>query len=118
MVRGSYQRRRGQWVTFYPPKETIDRRGAKHLEADLDKPNRQRVVLTPIRSGRAELPGQAEIDLYKVVFDDAVEISLWGAVEWDGEWWDVVTPAQYRHGTKHSRHKSIDIRRRPSGRNL
>jgi len=80
-------------------------------------------VFIPQRSARAEVPGQAGINVTRVLMDSDLpvrlenvgtgEVGLWGRVEWNGSAWDIVTPPAYHHGTRHTRHWTIDIRERP-----
>lgn len=110
----SVQRRRGQPVTIYPEKLVTDNRGNHQLAVDLDSPIQTRAATIPQRSAKAEVPGQAVIDVTRlIVAADLGEVGLLSRVQWKGEWWDVVTPPAYHHGTRHTRHWAIDIRRRP-----
>lgn len=110
----SHQRRRGQPVVIYPEHNTIDRRGNHVLMVDMDNPIHTKAVTIPQRSAKAEVPGQAVIDVTRLIVGaDLGTIGLQSQVEWQGEMWDVVTPPAYHHGTRHTRHWSIDIRRRP-----
>lgn len=110
----SHQRRRGQPVVIYPEKLIVDRRGNHVLGPDMDSPIHTKAVTIPQRSAKAEVPGQAVIDVTRLIVGaDLGEVGLQSRVEWNGEMWDVVTPPAYHHGTRHTRHWSIDIRRRP-----
>lgn len=96
--------------------ETEDRRGNKNLAADLTaEPYHVTAAFIPQRSARAEVPGQQQINVYTMIVSaDLADVGLWSIVRWRGELWDVVTPAAYHHGTRHTRHYSLDIRQRPS----
>lgn len=110
----SHQRRRGQPVVIYPEKLIEDRRGNHQLVVDMDNPITTKAVTIPQRSAKAEVPGQAVIDVTRlIVAADLGEVGLLSKVDWKGEQWDVVTPPAYHHGTRHTRHWTIDIRRRP-----
>lgn len=108
------QRRRGLPITIYPEHNTIDRRGNHVLAVDLENPIVTKGWVIPQRSAKAEVPGQAVIDVNRIgVNSDLGEVGLLSRVTFRGEEWDVVTPPAYHHGTRHTRHWSIDIRRRP-----
>lgn len=112
----SYQRRNGQPAIVYPTKQITDARGSKVLIADMTKPISVRAAFVPQRSGKAELPGQQDIDVVRMIVDANLPgVTSWSRVEWNGSVWDVVVPPAYHHGTPEVRHWSIDLRRRPSG---
>lgn len=112
----SVQRRRGQPVTLYRRKRVTDKRGNEQWAPDRENPIRTTAAVIPQRSSRAEVPGQAEVDVYRLIVGvDLDSIGLWSIVEWRGQEWDVVAPPAYRHGTRRVRHWSIDVRGRPGG---
>ena len=113
------QRPRGQTAKAWAQVETTDRRGNKvMMPANVVDPDAEPIVFrgafVPQRSSRAELAGQQQINVYRVILDPDVELGgLWAMVEWRGLRWDVVTPPQYHEGSRHVRHITIDIRQRP-----
>jgi len=117
------RRRRGQEATVYPGVLIEDRRGNKQRIVDMSQPIPIKGVITPQRSARAEVPGQAQINVNRVILDSDLpiklenvgtpELGIWGRLEWRGIAWDIVTPPAYHHGTRHTRHWTIDIRERP-----
>ncbi|GGN40172.1 hypothetical protein FHR83_007102 [Actinoplanes campanulatus] len=111
----SFQRRRhGQPATVYQSRTVTDSRGNDVKIVDLDAPIEVRAVFIPQRSSKAEVPGQAQINVYRmIVRPDLPGVDLWSRVTWNGRDWDVVTPPSHRHGTRRTRHWSIDIRERP-----
>lgn len=111
----SHQRARGQEAIVYASKVVIDSRGNEVKTVDMDTPYRVTAVFIPQRSSRAELPGQQDIDITRMLVDSAMPgVDSWSRIHWDGSMWDVVVPPAYHYGTRHTRHYSIDIRRRPS----
>lgn len=111
----SQQRRRGQTVLVYKSKQITDARGDKVQIVDMTAPYEVTVVMIPQRSSRAELPGQQDLDVTRMIVDaDLDGVDSWSRVLWNGVMWDVVVPPAYHHGSKHVRHWSMDIRRRPS----
>lgn len=91
-----------------------DNRGNEVRVADADGPHEVRAAFIPLRSARAEVPGQQKINVTRMIVDANLEgVELWSRVEWDGKVWDVVTPPAYHHGTRRTRHWSIDLRERP-----
>lgn len=81
----------------------------------MDNPYAVKAVFIPQRSQKAELPGQQDIDVTRMIVDwNLPGVDSWSRVSWNGSMWDVVMPPAYHHGTRHVRHWSIDIRRRPS----
>lgn len=110
------RRRRGQSATVFRQQETRDNRGNKVILVDRENPIQVKAAFIPQRSSKAEVPGQVEIDLTKmIVAADLPDVGLWSRVVWRGTEWDVVAPPAYHHGTRHTRHWSIDIRERPNG---
>lgn len=110
----SVQRRRGQYVKVWKTKVVEDDRGNRIITADEDGPYQERAAFIPQRSARAEVPGQMEINVTRMILDpDLEDVNLWSRVEWQGQMWDCVSPPSYHHGTRHVRHWSIDIRARP-----
>lgn len=108
------RRRRGQPATVYPSKLVTDNRGNHQRVVDLDSPIEVEAVFIPQRSAKAEVPGQAQIDVTRMLLShDLPNVDIWGRVVWKGEQWDIVTPPAYHHGTRHTRHWTLDIRRRP-----
>ena len=95
--------------------QTTDNRGNAVSSADEDNPITDiKAAFIPQRSARAEVPGQAQINVTRMVVKAHIPgMDLWSRVEWDGAVWDVVSPPAYHHGTRHTRHWSIDLRERP-----
>lgn|GEM_PF-1581687 len=117
----SVQRRCGQKALLYPEILVTDERGNVMKGPDLDNPVEVRAAFSAQRGARAEVPGQVQVNVYRMLVDPDVEgIGLWGRVRWTapdgaGPEWDIVSPPAYRHGTRHVRHVSFDIRERPNG---
>jgi hypothetical protein len=110
----THQRRRGLPAKLFPVVAQEDRRGNKVLAPDLANPVETRVWIFPQRGARAELPGQMEINVIRIgTAHNLGEVGLWARVEMLGSVWDVVTPPAYHHGTRHTRHWSMDLRERP-----
>lgn len=111
----SHQRRHGQTVKLWPTKKTQDRRGNETLVADLEAdPFAIKAAVIPQRSSKAEVPGQQIIDVVRLILDAEIpDITLWSLVEYAGDYWDIVSPPAYHHGSRHVRHWSLDVRRRP-----
>ena len=108
------RRRRGQPATVYATSMTEDARGNHVVRVDMDRPIPVTAAFIPQRSSRAEVAGQQEIDVTRmIVAADLPDVGLWSMVEWRGEMWDVAAPPAYHHGTRLTRHWSIDLRRRP-----
>jgi hypothetical protein len=93
---------------------TQDRRGNDVEIAVPTDPHEVRVWVIPQRSARAEVPGQQQINVIRIGVDAGLaDVSLWSRVEMLGTVWDVVTPPAYHHGTRRTRHWSLDLRERP-----
>lgn len=112
----SVQRRRGQDALVWPQKEIIDRRGNGPMKAaDMEaEPFQVRAAFIAVRGSRAEVAGQQEIDTYSMlVTHELPGVGLWSRVKWNGRYWDIVSPPEYRHGTRATRHWTLTIRARP-----
>lgn len=105
------RKRRGQVIRYWRSTTTTNLRGDK-VERPLDGPHEARAWVIPQRSSRAEVPGQGEINVIRMGVDYDLDVDLWSRIEWDGRLWDVVSPPALRYGTRHTRHRTIDIRRR------
>lgn len=111
------QRRRGLPIKLWTVVELEDNRGNKHMAPTSEPMHSVKAWIFPQHSARAEVPGQAEIDVVRVGVTANLEgVTLWSRCEFLAGEWDVVTSPAYHHGTRHTRHWSIDIRRRPISR--
>lgn len=110
----TYQRRHGLPARVWKVETVTDARGNKHDVANPDDAHEVKVWIYPQRSARAEVPGQLGINIIRIGIDAGLEgVELWSRVEVLDKHWDVVTPPSYHHGTRHTRHWSIDLRERP-----
>lgn len=110
----SRQRRRGQLTKVWKQQLVIDNRGNEVWVADADGPHEVRAAFIPQRSSRAEVPGQTQINVTRMIVDaNLTDVGLWSRIEHDGKQWDVVSPPALHWGTRKTRHWSIDIRERP-----
>jgi len=112
------QRRLGLDAIFKPTIVITDRRGDEVRIADEDPSHWIKtkcwMITNTNRTSRAEVPGQLEIDSYKIgIKADIPGIDLWSRVIIDGEEYDVLTPPYRYNGTKQVRHWSLMIRQRP-----
>jgi len=111
----SMQRRRGVVAKVWRTHIHLDNRGNEVQVADADGPYEVRCALIPQRSARAEVPGQQQINITRMIVDATLEgVTLWSRVEVLGLVWDVVSPPAYHHGDRKTRHWALDIRERPS----
>lgn len=112
----TYQRRRGETITVWLSAQTTDNRGNKVNAVDETiPPFTVRAWVIPQRSSKAEVPGQQIIEVVRLGIGlEAKDIDLWGQVEYRGERWDIAAPPAFHNGSRHVRHYSIDIRKRPS----
>lgn len=110
----TYQRRHGLPITIWKTKFETDNRGNKREVPDPTDTHQLTAWVFPQRSARAEVPGQLVIDVVRIGTQaDLSNVSLWSRVEMQGRQWDVVTPPAYHHGTRHTRHWSLELRARP-----
>ena len=110
----THQRRRGVTAKVWKTRESIDDRGNKVRVADPNDYEYVTVAQIPQRSASAEVPGQMVINVVRLIVDPNIrDMDIWSRVEFNGKEWDVVTPPSYHHGTRHTRHWSIDVRERP-----
>lgn len=110
----SLQRKRGEPATFYPTVKTTDMRGDVVYRASAENAVTVRVAAIPDRSSRAEVPGQQAIDVNRLILPAELPgVDLWSRVHWRGLWWDVIGPFALHGGTRHVRHWSVLVRRRP-----
>lgn len=112
----THQRRHGLIARVWKVTQQEDDRGNLHIVPTEANATEEKVWIFPQRSARAEVPGQLAINVIRIGIDTSVEgLDLWSRVELLGKSWDVVTPPAYHHGTRHTRHYSLDLRERPNG---
>lgn len=116
MPRGTLQRRRGLPAFLYKSKTITDSRGNEVKMVDESAPPYEiRVWAIPQRSQRAELPGQQDIDIVRFGTEAELhDVDSWSQIQYNGHRYDVVVPPAYHHGTRETRHWSIDCRKRPT----
>lgn len=106
--------RNAQDCVIYKTVRFTDDRGNEQFMVDLENGAPEKAAFIPVRSSRAEAPGQVEVDVYTmIVRADIPDVTLWSMVDWRGERFDVMSPPSYHHGTRHVRHWSVEIRKRP-----
>lgn len=109
------QRRRGIPAIVWKVITETDARGNVHKRAVPDDAEQVTVWMIPQRSARGEVPGQLAINVIRIgIPGHFTELDLWTRIDMLGKEWDVVTPPSYHHGTRHTRHWTMDIRERPS----
>lgn len=110
----THQRRMGMPAIVWREQEQVDSRGNK-IKVPVRDPNPIKVWQMPERGARAEVPGQQRIEVIRIGIPVTEDVTLWSRVELLGAMWDVASPPAYHHGIKrHTRHQSLNIRRRPS----
>ena len=113
------QRKRGQVARIYTVTKHTDARG-NVVEVPTTEFLEVRGAFTPDRSARAELPGQQQVNVVRMITNsDLSGVNLWSRVSWSGIWWDVVAPPSWHFGARQTKHWSLILRQRPdSGGNL
>ena len=110
----SFQRRRGQIAQVWKQKQVTDNRGNEVMVATPEGPYEVTAAFIPQRSSKAEVPGQQQINVTRMIVSaDLEDVGLWSRVYWNGVYWDMAAPPEYHHGSRHTRHWSIDLRQRP-----
>jgi hypothetical protein len=110
----SLQRRRGQKARVWKQKVIEDSRGNRTLVADDTDVIEVTAAFIPQRSAKAEVPGQMQINVVRMIVDPHLEdVGLWSRVEYQGKQWDIVSPPSYHAGSRHTQHWSMDLRERP-----
>lgn len=111
----TWQRRRGQKAYLYERIQRTSTRGNITWEPDINGPTQAvRVAESHDRSSQAELVGQQVIEVRQLIIKTHLtNPQVWGMVFFDGQWWDIESPPAYRHGTRHTRHWTVKIARRP-----
>lgn len=115
----SRQRLRGEPALIYRVVTTTDARGNEVVGPVAANPHNVRISQVPDRSARAEVPGQVQIDVITVRCPPDLEgVNIWSRVQWRGRWYDVVAPPADHLGTRHVKHWTLILRRRPDGGGL
>lgn len=101
---------------LWPTTVTKDSRGNTVKTPDESRAYAVRAQFLPDRSSKAEVPGQQQINVYRMLLDaQPPDIDLWSRVDWRNRLWDVVTPPAERRGAaRATRHWTLSIRERPS----
>lgn len=112
----SVQRRRGQPAQVYHQRLETDLQGNRQYVTALDEePYEVKAAFIPQRGSRAEVSGQQQILVYRMILtSELADVGLWSRIMWRGTAFDVVSPPVYHHGTRATRHWSMDVRERPS----
>lgn len=109
-----YQRRHGLPIKVWKVSHLTDNRGNKVDVPTTADQIEETCWVFPQRSSKASVPGQVGIEVTRIgVRADLEDVDLWSRVELRGRLWDVAAPPAYHHGTRHTRHWSIDLRLRP-----
>ncbi|MFC4334084.1 phage head-tail adapter protein [Salininema proteolyticum] len=109
----SYQRRRGDVITFWPMVDQVNARGHTVRIPDKTNPVTFRGHVTSERSADMEVPGQGHIRVAQVTIARPVPgINTGTRLQWAGEEWDVVAPPARHGGPRATAHWSMIIRER------
>lgn len=112
----SFQRRfNTEPVEAWPRIVTADRRGNRIISVDMNAtPRKIEAAVVPERATRGEIPGQQTVQVYRLLVDPSVkDVDTWGRVRWRGIEWDIADPAVLHPGTRHTRHWTVYMQRRP-----
>jgi len=108
--------RNAQSAIVYKTTSVVDDRGNEQVQVDMDNGVEVMAAFTAASTRDIAVAGQATHEQYTmIVRPDIPDVGMWSVVEWRGEFWDVVAPPEYHHGTRHVRHWSVKIRRRMGG---
>lgn len=108
------QRRRGQIARVCRLETVTDRRGNRTVAPDREHWTEVRAAFVPDRSSRAEVPGQQQINVWKmIVAADTPDVYMWNVVQWNGREWDIAAPPELHYGTRRTRHYTVLLRERP-----
>lgn len=109
----SLQRRRGIPVRFHKVVLYTDTRG-NETQMPSEDFIEVRAASVPERASKAEVPGQLEIDVRRLVtYSDLPNVTLFSRVFMEGTWWDIVSPVEMHYGTRQTRHWSVLVKHRP-----
>lgn len=102
-------------IEIWPTVERTNRRGDVVRGADVDaEPFVTYGSVSALRSQRAEVPGQQEVDIVRIAFNAPIPgLDTTSRVRIGESLYDVVTPPSKRHGSRHVQHWTVDLRRRP-----
>ena len=109
----THQRRRGLPAIIWREQEQVDE-NLNRVKVPVRDPNPIKAWQMAERGARAEVPGQQRIEVIRLGIPVTENVSLWARVEFNGKVWDVASPPEYHHGTRHTRHLSVYLRARPS----
>lgn len=111
---------RGEVAEIWAATARADSRGNQTFSVDDGPPTYTvRAAFSADRSARAEVPGQQEIDVVRMIVPhDLPLVNTFARVRWRGVWWDVVAPPARRLGNRHTRHWTLTIRKRPDNGGL
>lgn len=99
-------------MILYPVKKVTDSRGTKSKTPDLDNPFHLRVNCSTDRQSTAELPGQVDVKVLKVIAPFNTPVDSWGRAYFRGEYWDLPIPPSISNFTKATRHVEFLLRSR------
>jgi len=105
--------RNAQDAIVYKTTTITDDRGNEQVVVS-DEGINIKAAFIPRSTREISTAGQAVHEAYTmIVRADIPDVGTWSTVEWRGEFWDVISPPEYHHGTRHVRHWTVEIRKRP-----
>lgn len=99
-------------MILYPSVLKTDSRGNKARSPDFTSPYSVMVNYSTDRQATAELPGQIDVKVVKLIAPYKTPIESWARVKFRGEYWDIATPPVISRFTKATRHVEFTLRSR------
>ncbi|WP_346921954.1 hypothetical protein [Glutamicibacter creatinolyticus] len=113
MVKSRLLDKGAEWLLVYPEVTVVNRRGT-HVRQPVKTPVRRRATVVADRSQTADVQGQIDVEIIKVIMRDA-PIGPWSKVarERDGQEFDLTAPPHFTQGaTRATRHAEFTLRAR------
>lgn len=111
----TFMERGRQTLILWPVRTIHNRHGEAEYSADLDNPIRLRVTTSEDRSQIADLPGQVDVDIMRVISRHypGREGGTWSRCRLDGVDYDLAEPPRFSPGpSKASEHWEFKLRSR------
>lgn len=103
--------RGAETMTVYPTITVVDARRNEREQPDMSNPIRVRVTAVTDRQSVAELDGQVEVKILKIMAR-YLPVTTWARCEFRGELWDLAIPPTINRTSRALSHYEIVIRSR------
>lgn len=111
-IRSTIRDRGPEPLVLYPEVLVTDSRNSQRKEPDFNSPFPVKVSCSTDRQTTAQIDGQVDSKLLKVIAPFNTPVGSWARAKFRGEWWDIRVPPVISNFTKATRHVEFQLRSR------